>query len=135
MDYYYFDWEYAGVYAHGVGPATEYVAYWPGSLIDAADERVDETKYSEFVKYMSSLDLVVIPYALREEEGMYTPTVDREMAWYAHNGCYGIFSEHLSGTRTLWDSLYPEDFDNDPLFFNNYNVTYYNEKKFIEQHT
>lgn len=60
---------------------------------------------------MESLDLVVIPYALREEERMYTYTPDQEMAYYANAGCYGLFSEHMSATRTLWDALYPEKYE------------------------
>jgi len=101
MDYFWFDWEFAGVYAHGVGPATEYVTYWPGDLMDPVESIVDETKYSDFVAYMNTLDLVVIPYALRESENMYTLTPDREMAYYANSGTYGIFSENMSAMRTL----------------------------------
>lgn len=39
---------------------------------------------------------------------MYTSTVADEYALYAKKGVDGIFVEHLSAARNVWESMYPE---------------------------
>jgi len=51
----YYDWDHIATYAHGVGPDSKYVMYWPGDL--KSKEAVDPASSSAFVEQMHTLGL------------------------------------------------------------------------------
>lgn len=87
-------------YAHGVGPNSEYIMYWPDM---DKPELFDPTVKSPFVDLMHSYGLQVHPYTLRIDNLQYTNSGAEEVALYANKGCDGVFTEFVSTTLTVWE--------------------------------
>jgi glycerophosphoryl diester phosphodiesterase len=100
----YLDIPHISTYAHGVGPDSKYVMYWPDMDMP---ELFDPTTSSPFVNEMHSNGLQVHPYTLRIDDRKYMSTPAEEIALYATKGCDGVFTEFVSTTLTVWDQMYP----------------------------
>ena len=93
-------------FAHGVGPDSAYVMYWPDDVVKPANPTVDPTTPSQFVDYAHSLDLQVHPWTLRIDSLKYTSSPVDEIALYANKGCDGVFTEFVSTTLQVWNTMY-----------------------------
>lgn len=91
-----YDWEEIATYAHGVGPASDYIMYWPAPL--NSTYAVDQTSRSEYVDKMHEYGLQVHTYTLRIDHLAYTSSPAQEIALYANKGCDGVFTEFVSTT-------------------------------------
>jgi len=63
-----YDFDNVATYAHGVGPDSKYVMYWPSK--EATPVNPDTS--SDFVNEMHALGLQVHPYTLRDDDLQYT---------------------------------------------------------------
>jgi len=99
-----YDFDHIATYAHGVGPDSKYVMYWPND----ASGPVDLTSPSEFITEMHDLQLQVHPYTLRDDDLQYTTTPAAEISLYANKGVDGIFCEFVSSVYTVFEKMYPQ---------------------------
>ena len=96
-----YDWEDISTWAHGVGPDSKYVMFWPDTNTST---QVDDSP-SAFINYMHSLDLQVHPWTLRDDELLYRDNSAAENALYFNKGVDGIFTEFVSTTWNVFETL------------------------------
>jgi len=98
-----YDLDYVATYAHGVGPDSKTIMWYPST------EQVDFDLESEslFVQESHALNLQVHPYTLRDDDLQWTANAADETALYYTKGVDGIFTEFVSSTfgvfQTLWE--------------------------------
>lgn len=59
-----YDFDNVATYAHGVGPDSKWVMYWPSTV----PVPIDLTSESAFIQEMHKRDLTVHPYTLRDDD-------------------------------------------------------------------
>lgn len=84
-----YDFDDISTYAHGVGPDSKYIMYWP----DLLKKELDPTTRSPFIDQMHSLDLAVHPWTMRDDNLYYMDTPTEEIMLYINKGVDGLFTE------------------------------------------
>jgi len=95
------DFDNIATYAHGVGPSSQWIMYYP-SLTEVP---IDFSSPSLFVDEMHKRNLAVHPYTLRDDSLQYTSNPAQETALYFDKGVDGIFTEFVQTTYSLFTLL------------------------------
>ena len=95
-----YDFDNIATYAHGVGPDSKYVMYYPKKT-----GPVDKTSPSQFVQEMHARDLAVHPYTLRDDSLIFTSTPADETSLYVAKGVDGIFTEFVHATYSIFEKI------------------------------
>lgn len=98
-----YDFDNLATYAHGVGPDSKYVMYWPSTK--SVD--IDLNTKSAFIDEMHARNLTVHPWTLRDDDLQYTSTPADETTLFADKGVDGIFTEFVSTTYSVFEKIYP----------------------------
>lgn len=98
-----YDFDNLATYAHGVGPDSKYVMYWPSE----EPVEIDPTTKSAFIDEMHARDLTVHPWTLRNDNLQYMSTPAEETTLYANKGVDGIFTEFVQTTYSVFDKVFP----------------------------
>ena len=93
-----YDFDNMATYAHGVGPSSSYVMYWPSKLSVGPIDSLP----SPFVKEMHDRNLQVHPWTLREDALTFTTNAADEHKLYFDKGVDGVFTEFVSTTYGIF---------------------------------
>ena len=94
-----YDLNAISLYAHGVGPNSDWVMYWTPE----GTESLKPHLRSPFVDQMHSLDLSVHPYTFKDDALVYMDTIDQEVQLYVTKGVDGLFTEFPLSTLSLFN--------------------------------
>jgi glycerophosphoryl diester phosphodiesterase len=95
-----YDFDNIATYAHGVGPAGQWIMYYPSMTKVPVD-----SSPSLFINEMHERHLAVHPFTLRDDSLTYTSTPAQETALYYTKGVDGIFTEFVQTTYSLFELL------------------------------
>ena len=96
-----YDWEWIATFAHGLGPDSKWIMYYP----HVTQVDFDPTTYSPFMEYMHSLNIGVHPWTLKDDILYYMDTPQAETELYITKGVDGIFTEFPGATYDQFDRL------------------------------
>jgi glycerophosphoryl diester phosphodiesterase len=96
-----YDFDNMATYAHGVGPASQYIMYWPANT----QVPIIPNEESLFVQEMHKRDLQVHPWTLRDDDLQYTSNTADEHQLYYSKGVDGIFTEFVSTTFGIFSQI------------------------------
>jgi len=103
-----YDLDKIGKYAHGVGPAHQWIMNW---MPDASDpfqmktHALDWNIDSPFVDKMHSMDVLVVPWTIKDDILLYAETPYQEVELYFKKGVDGVITEFPLTTIQSFDKL------------------------------
>jgi len=97
-----YDFDNMATYAHGVGPDSRWVMYWPSTETTG---NIDLNTESLFINEMHKRDLQVHPFTLRDDDLKYTSTPADETTLFVTKGIDGIFTEFVHATYSIFEKI------------------------------
>jgi glycerophosphoryl diester phosphodiesterase len=99
-----YDFDTIAEYAHGVGPDSKLVMWWPSET----SVPIDMNTESAFINEMHDRDLQVHPWTLRNDDLQYTTNAADETVLYYTKGVDGIFTEFVSTTYGIFTQVFEQ---------------------------
>lgn len=113
-----YDINHIATYAHGVGPNSDYLQYWPQTRLarkrGPSPQAIDEL--SDFINVCHARQMAVHPYTFKDDHLTYTATPQTEAQFYVDKGVDGLFTEFPHSTLDMFTimgtkSPFPENED------------------------